>query len=261
MSEGLGNGSEMNRLEGRPIIVTGAASGIGRAIALRLAAEGAYVGIFDLNEEGAGAVVREIANTHGKAFAFQLDVASYESVRSGVAAFEHVCGETYGLVNNAGWDEAKPFIETDPAFWNKVIAINLHGVFNFSHVVGRRLVERGRGRIVSIASDAGRVGSSGEAVYSAAKGGTIAFMKTLAREFAKAGVTCNTICPGPTNTPLLAGFDPGGKLRESLTRAIPLRRVGEPEDFPGLAAFLLSDEASYITGQTISVSGGLSMQG
>jgi 2-hydroxycyclohexanecarboxyl-CoA dehydrogenase len=217
--------------------------------------------VFDLNGDGAASVVREITAAKGRAYACQLDVSDYESVASGIDAFERACGETYGLVNNAGWDQAKPFIDTDPAFWNKVIAINLFGVLNFSHVIGRRLVERGRGRIISIASDAGRVGSTGEAVYSAAKGGTIAFMKTLAREFAKAGVTCNTICPGPTNTPLLAGFDPSGKLLESLTRAIPLKRVAEPEDFPGLAAFLLSDEAGYITGQTISVSGGLSMHG
>jgi 2-hydroxycyclohexanecarboxyl-CoA dehydrogenase len=242
--------------------VTGAASGIGRAITLRLAEEGASVGVFDLDGDGAKAVASTITAGGGRAHACRVDVADYTAALAAVDAFEAVAGPTYGLVNNAGWDKAMAFVDSEPEFWRKVVSINLFGVLNFSHIVGRRLVERGRGRIVSIASDAGRVGSSGEAVYSAAKGGTIAFMKTLAREFAKAGVTCNTICPGPTNTPFLATFDaPGGKLVESLARSIPMRRVAEPQDFPGLAAFLLSDEAGYITGQTISVSGGLTMHG
>lgn len=252
----------MHRLEGRPIVVTGAASGIGRAITLRLAEEGAIVGVFDLDGDGAKAVADAIAAAGGRAHAVRVDVTGYAAALNAVDAFEAAVGPTHGLVNNAGWDRAMPFLDSEPEFWRKVVEINLFGVLNFCHIVGRRLVERGRGRIVAIASDAGRVGSSGEAVYSAAKGGTIAFMKTLAREFAKAGVTCNTICPGPTNTPFLATFDaPGGKLAESLARAIPMRRIAEPEDFPGLAAFLLSDEAGYITGQTISVSGGLTMHG
>jgi 2-hydroxycyclohexanecarboxyl-CoA dehydrogenase len=165
------------------------------------------------------------------------------------------------LVNNAGWDIAKPFLDTDPELWRKVIDINLTGPLNVTHLALQRMVAAGQGRVVSIASDAGRVGSSGEAVYSACKGGIIALMKTLAREHARQGLTFNTIWPGPTDTPLLESFDPEGGLREALQRAIPMRRLATPQDFPGLVEFFLSDDAVFITGQTISVSGGLSMHG
>lgn len=227
----------------RPVIVTGGSSGIGAAIVERLAAAGHPVANFDLSA------------------AEPVDITNREAVEAAVAAFAERTGPLYGLVNNAGWDVAKPFIETDPDLWRKVIDINLYGPLNVTHAALRRLAEAGRGRVVSIASDAGRVGSSGEAVYSACKGGIIALMKTLAREHARAGITFNSICPGPTDTPLLASFDPEGGLKAALERAVPMRRLATPSDFPGLVAFFLSDDAAYVTGQTISVSGGLSMHG
>lgn len=247
----------------KPVIVTGGASGIGKAIALRLGQDGGKVAIFDLNLEGAAAVAEAIRGKGGQAWAYKVDITDYAVVANAVDSFERAAGPVFGLVNNAGWDESKPFIKTEPEFWKKVIDINLYGPLNLTHVVARRLAERGAGCVVSISSDAGRVGSSGEAVYSAAKGGIIAFMKTMAREFAKQGITFNTICPGPTDTPLLASVDAagGGRLVEALTKAIPMRRLASPDDYPGLVAFFLSDDASYITGQTISVSGGLSMHG
>jgi 2-hydroxycyclohexanecarboxyl-CoA dehydrogenase len=253
----------MRGLDQKPVIVTGGASGIGKAIGLRLGEEGARVAIFDMNEKGAEAAAAEIRQKGGEAWAYKVDITDYAAVARAVDAFEKAAGQVYGLVNNAGWDEAKPFIQTEPDFWKKVIDINLYGPLNLTHVVARRLAEQGAGRVVSISSDAGRVGSSGEAVYSAAKGGVIAFMKTMAREFARKGVTFNTICPGPTDTPLLASVDAsgGGRLTEALAKAIPMRRLAQPDDYPGMVAFFLSDDASFITGQTISVSGGLSMHG
>tara|TARA_R110002110_G_scaffold59607_5_gene168454 strand:- start:30 stop:791 length:762 start_codon:yes stop_codon:yes gene_type:complete len=253
----------MRGLDQKPVIVTGGASGIGKAIGLRLGQEGAKVAIFDMNEKGAEAAAAEIRQKGGEAWAYKVDITDYAVVARAVDAFEKAAGQVYGLVNNAGWDEAKPFIQTEPDFWKKVIDINLYGPLNLTHVVARRLAEQGAGRVVSISSDAGRVGSSGEAVYSAAKGGVIAFMKTMAREFARKGVTFNTICPGPTDTPLLASVDAsgGGRLTEALAKAIPMRRLAQPDDYPGMVAFFLSDDASFITGQTISVSGGLSMHG
>lgn len=253
----------MRGLDQKPVIVTGGASGIGKAIGLRLGEESARVAIFDMNEKGAEAAAAEIRQKGGEAWAYKVDITDYAAVARAVDAFEKAAGQVYGLVNNAGWDEAKPFIQTEPDFWKKVIDINLYGPLNLTHVVARRLAEQGAGRVVSISSDAGRVGSSGEAVYSAAKGGVIAFMKTMAREFARKGVTFNTICPGPTDTPLLASVDAsgGGRLTEALAKAIPMRRLAQPDDYPGMVAFFLSDDASFITGQTISVSGGLSMHG
>ena len=249
----------MRGLEAKCIIVTGGASGIGRAISTRLGEEGSVVGIFDLNGEGAEEVAGLIRNAGGKAHAYTIDITDYDAVAAGVDAFEADAGQVDGLVNNAGWDEAVPFVDTGLDLWKKVVDINLYGPLNLSHVCLKRMVERGRGRIVSISSDAGRVGSSGEAVYSACKGGIIAFSKTMARELARQGITLNTICPGPTDTPLLATVNE--RLREALTRAIPMRRLAQPEDYPGMVAFLLSDDAAYITGQTISVSGGLTMHG
>ncbi|MFZ2469520.1 MAG: SDR family NAD(P)-dependent oxidoreductase [Parvibaculum sedimenti] len=253
----------MRGLDQKPVIVTGGASGIGKAIGLRLGEESARVAIFDMNEKGAEAAAAEIRQKGGEAWAYKVDITDYAAVARAVDAFEKAAGQVYGLVNNAGWDEAKPFIQTEPDFWKKVIDINLYGPLNLTHVVTRRLAEQGAGRVVSISSDAGRVGSSGEAVYSAAKGGVIAFMKTMAREFARKGVTFNTICPGPTDTPLLASVDAsgGGRLTEALAKAIPMRRLAQPDDYPGMVAFFLSDDAGFITGQTISVSGGLSMHG
>jgi 2-hydroxycyclohexanecarboxyl-CoA dehydrogenase len=252
----------MRGLKGRVVVVTGGASGIGRAIAERLAAEGAVVGVFDLNGVGAQATVSAIAAAGGRAFAQTVDIIDHEAVAGAVEAFEAAAGPIGGLVNAAGWDKPVRFIDSDRELWRRVIDINLWGPLNVTHVVLGRMVKRQHGRIVNIASDAGRVGSSGEAVYSACKGGIVAFTKSVAREVARRGVVINTVCPGPTETPLLASFgeaDPG--LVEALKKAIPMRRLGQPDDYPGIVCFLLSDDAAFMTGQTISVSGGLTMHG
>ncbi|MDH3643341.1 MAG: SDR family oxidoreductase [Gammaproteobacteria bacterium] len=238
----------------RPVIVTGGASGIGAAIVARLLADGHPVAVFDLNPPQAD------SGSEGL-HVFELDITDHDAVATAVASFAEVAGAPFGLINNAGWDQAIPFVDSDPELWDRVIDINLRGPLNVTHAVLKHMVEAGRGRVVSIASDAGRVGSSGEAVYSATKGGIIAFMKTLAREHARQGITFNSVCPGPTDTPLLESFDESGRLAEALQRAIPMRRLGRPDDFPGIVTFFLNDDASFITGQTISVSGGLSMHG
>ncbi len=254
----------MRGLEGSNVIVTGAASGIGRAIALRLGAEGARVGIFDLDARGGEETATRIAQEGGAARAFEVDITDLEAVQEAVARFEEAFGPTAGLVNNAGWDRAMPFLETTPELWSKIVAINLMGPLNMHYAVLPGMMARERGKVVNIASDAARVGSSGESVYAAAKGGIVAFTKTLARELARAGIRLNVVCPGPTDTPLFREFagegERGRKLRQALERAIPLRRLGRPEDYAGLVCFLLSGDADYITGQTISVSGGLTMQ-
>jgi 2-hydroxycyclohexanecarboxyl-CoA dehydrogenase len=245
-------------LDGRRVILTGGASGIGRAAALRLASEGCVLGIFDLNEVGARETAAQCAG--GQAKAYGVDITDRQQIETAVASFETVCGPVQGLANVAGWDTPRSFLDTDRALWDKVIQINLYGPLNMHHVVARGMAERGFGRVVSVASDAGRVGSSGEAVYSACKGGIIAFTKTLARELARKGVTLNVVCPGPTDTPLFDNFRAASpSIGDALARAIPLRRLGEPGDYAGMIAFLLSDDAGYMTGQTISVSGGLTM--
>ena len=250
----------MRGLHGQKVIVTGAASGIGRATAIRLVEEGCQVGLFDLNEAGANEAARSIG---ANARSYPLDIGNYPAVQDAVLKFENDFGPTDGLANVAGWDRAQNFLESDPVVWEKIVRINLFGPLNLHHVVVKGMAERKRGRVVNVASDAGRVGSSGEAVYSACKGGIIAFTKTMARELARSNVTLNVICPGPTDTPLFADFAKdmagGAKLREGLERAIPLRRLGRPDDYPGMIAFLLSDDAAFMTGQTISVSGGLTI--
>ena len=248
-------------LRDRVTLITGAANGIGRAIALRLGDEGARVCILDQDGDGAESVAEEIRERGAEAVARRVDIRESESVEQAVAEFEAECGAIEGLVNNAGWDVAKPFLETDSELWRKVIDINLYGPLNVTKSVLARMVEHGRGRIVSIASDAARVGSSGEAVYAACKGGVIAFSKSVAREVARQGITLNCVAPGPTDTALFAAVDPTGKLQQALERAIPMKRLAQPDDYPGLVAFLLCDDAAFITGQTISVSGGLTMHG
>ena len=249
----------MRGLTGKRVILTGGASGIGRATAVRLAQEGCAVGIFDLDEAGAQettALCPDPSNVR----TFPVDITDAAQVTMAVAAFEAELGPAEGLANIAGWDRPRRFLETDRAFWDKVIQINLYGPLNMHHVMARGMAERGFGRVVNVASDAGRVGSSGEAVYAACKGGLIAFSKTLARELARHGVTLNVVCPGPTDTPLFDNFRAASpSIGDALARAIPLRRLGQPNDYAGMIAFLLSDEAGYMTGQTISVSGGLTM--
>jgi 2-hydroxycyclohexanecarboxyl-CoA dehydrogenase len=254
----------MRGLAGKLALVTGAANGIGRAIALRLAAEGCTVGIFDLDEAGALGCAGEIRTQGGHSHVELVDIGDYHAVERAVASLESARGPVDILVNNAGWDRAANFLDTRPPFWDQVIRINLYGPLNMHHVVLKGMVERARGSVVNIASDAGRVGSSGEAVYSACKGGVIALTKTLARELVGKGIRLNTVCPGPTDTAILRSFiegPDGAKILEGLKRAIPMKRLGSPEDYPGVVAFLASDDAGYITGQTISVSGGLTMQG
>jgi len=255
----------MRGLKDRRVIVTGGASGIGRATTLRLAEEGCVVAVFDLNDKAGEEVAAEAKAAGGRVSAYRVDITERDSVEKAVDAFEAATGPVELLANVAGWDLPVPFLDTDRAFWDKVIAINLYGPLNMHHVVVKRMAERRFGRVVNISSDAGRVGSSGEAVYSACKGGIIAFTKTVARELARSGVVLNVVAPGPTDTPLFDGFKAasptGGKIAEGLARAIPLQRLGEPSDYPGMIAFLLSDDAAFITGQTISVSGGLTMHG
>lgn len=255
----------MRGLKGRNAIVTGGGSGIGRAICLRLAEEGCAVGVFDINQNGAEETAATIVKSGGRASAHKVDITDFEAVKTGVAAFESAHGSADILVNNAGWDKIVPFLKSDFDLWKKVIDINLYGPLHMHYAVLPGMVERRRGRVVNIASDAGRVGSSGEAVYSAAKGGIVAFTKTVARELARSNIQLNTVCPGPTDTPLFAevsgGGEAGQKIAEGLQRAIPMKRLAQPDDYPGIVAFLASDDAAYITGQTISVSGGLTMHG
>jgi 2-hydroxycyclohexanecarboxyl-CoA dehydrogenase len=249
----------MRGLRGKTILVTGAARGIGRAIAGRLVEEGCAVGVLDLDATGASAAAAELRDAGGRACALACDLRDGAAVEQIVATCECELGPLFGLVNNAGWDRAGDFVDTDPAFWRQVIDVNLYGPLHATRAVLPGLLARGAGRVVSIASDAGRVGSSGEAVYSACKGGIIAFTRSLAREVARKGVSLNCVSPGPTDTQLLATIDPTGRLQQALARAIPMGRVGRPDDIPGAVAFLLSDDAAFITGQVLSISGGLTM--
>jgi len=250
----------MRGLNGKSVIVTGGGGAIGGAICRRFASYGARVGVFDKNLDAAKKVAADIGG-----FVSGVDIADYGAVGSAILHFEREVGPTDILVNNAGWDRFANFVDTTPDLWDQLIAINLKGPLNMSHFVLKGMVARGSGRIVNIASDAGRVGSSQEAVYSACKGGIIAFTKTVAREVARRGITLNAVCPGPTDTPLLAAVagddERGQKVRAALVGAIPMKRVGQPEDIPGAVCFLASDDAAFITGQTISVSGGLTMHG
>jgi 2-hydroxycyclohexanecarboxyl-CoA dehydrogenase len=252
----------ITRLAGKVAIVTGAAQGIGRAIATRLAEEGASVAIGDIQEAVAGATAQELRSAGCKATAVKLDVTSLESAQAATAQVEREFGGVDILVNNAGWDKLEPFIESTPETWDKVIAINFRGVIHCFKAVIPKLQSRVGGKIVSIASDAGRVGSTGEAVYSGCKGAIIAFSKTLARELARNNINVNVVCPGPTETALLHGvMDKQPKVLDAMKRGIPMRRLGQPQDLAGAVAFVASSDADYVTGQVISVSGGLTMVG
>lgn len=243
------------QLAGGTAIVTGGAGGIGSRIVAELAALGARVAILDKDEAGA----QKVAAEHG-GVAIGMDLTDPSSVARAYADAVDAIGPIEVLVNNAGWDKIGPFVQSDPAVWDTLIAINLRGPIQLTQLALPSMIEVGNGRVIFTASDAGRVGSSGEAVYSACKGGIIAFGKTIAREVAKAGVTSNVVCPGPTDTPLLgevAGDNP--KLAAALAKAVPMGRIGLPEDVAPVVAFLATKEAGFITGQTISVSGGLTM--
>jgi 2-hydroxycyclohexanecarboxyl-CoA dehydrogenase len=240
-------------------VVTGAASGIGRATALALARGGLTVAAADLDEAGARQTAAQAAAAGATAEAFALDVTDEDTVRAAASAVCDRLGVPGVVVNCAGWDETHAFVETDRAFWERVVAINLLGVVSVTHAFLAPMIERGGGRIVNVASDAGRVGSSGEAVYAGAKGGVVAFTKSVAREVARHGITANVVCPGPTDTPLFRAQPE--RLQEALVRAVPMRRLGRPEDVAHAIAFFASPGAEYVTGQVLSVSGGLTMAG
>jgi 2-hydroxycyclohexanecarboxyl-CoA dehydrogenase len=242
------------RLEGRSALVTGGAKGIGEAIVRRLRAEGARVTIGDVDTEGAERVAAEVG-----ADAVPLDVTDPDSARAAVDG----AGGLDVLVNNAGMDEFSFFTDTDPGLWERVLAVNLKGVLACTHATLPRMQRAGYGRIVNIASEAGRVGSKGSAVYSAAKGGVIAFTKTIARENARFGITANAIAPGPIDTPLLRRAtelgELGERIIETMKGATQVRRLGQPDEVAAAVAFLASEEAAYVTGETLGVSGGLGM--
>ena len=245
----------MKGLAGKTVLVTGGGGAIGSAICKRFAEAGSNVLVADRDAASAQGTAGQLK---GKALVF--DIADYAEAKKAIG------NETVDiLVNNAGWDRFQNFLDTKPEEWEQLIDINLRGPLNMHHLVVPQIAARGRGRVINISSDAARVGSSGESVYAACKGGIISFSKTLARELARKGVTVNVVCPGPTDTPILRGFlgegESGQKVYDALVRAIPLKRVGEPDDIPGIVAFLASDEAAFITGQVISVSGGLTMAG
>ena len=248
----------MRGLDAKVALVTGAGSGIGRAIAERLAAEGARVAASDLVPADAEATASAIG---GGAVAVQLDVADDASIGLAVSEVTERLGPIDVLVNNAGWDLIEPFVHSEPDTWDRVLAINLRGPIAVTRSVLDSMIERRAGRIVSIASDAGRVGSSGEAVYSGAKAGVMGFSRTVAREVARYGINVNCVCPGPTNTPLIQReAEKNPKWLAALERAVPFGRLADPAEIAAAVAFLASDDAAFITGQALSVSGGLTMQ-
>jgi 2-hydroxycyclohexanecarboxyl-CoA dehydrogenase len=245
------------QLADRTALVTGGASGIGAATCRRLAAEGARVAVTDVNLEGANVIADEVSGG-----AYELDVRSDESIRAAVDRASADLGPIDVLVNNAGYDEWSWFTHTDPALWDRVLAVNLRGVIAVTAAVLPGMQERRRGRIVNTASEAGRVGSSGSAIYSAAKAGVIGFTKAIAIENGRYGITCNAVAPGPIETPLLMAApqalgDVGKRIVETMVGSTNLRRLGQPEEVAAAIAFLASDDASYITGQALGVSGGL----
>ncbi len=247
------------RFEGRTALVTGGASGIGAATARRLAAEGARVAIGDVNEDGAREVAAELDG-----FGRHLDVTDTASVRAAVAGIEERLGPVDVLVNNAGTDLFSYFVNTDEGMWDFVLGVNLRGVLAVTHAVLPGMQERRSGSIVNVSSEAGRVGSQGSSIYSAAKAGVIGFTKAIARESARYRVRCNAVAPGPIETPLLNAApkllgELGERLKQGMVNQTVMRRCGEPEEVASAIAFLASDDASYVTGQTLNVSGGLSM--
>jgi 2-hydroxycyclohexanecarboxyl-CoA dehydrogenase len=243
------------RLEGRTALVTGGAWGIGAATARRLAAEGARVWVADIDLAGAQGVASEIDGA-----AVEMDVADEASVRAAVAE----AGDVDVLVNNAGTDRFAFFVNTDPELWDFVLGVNLRGTIAVTHAVLGGMQQRGRGAIVNVASEAGRVGSQGSAVYSAAKAGVIGFTRAIARESSRFGIRVNAVAPGPIDTPLLNAApkeygEIGERLKQGMIDSTSMRRIGQPEEVAAAIAFLASDDASFVTGQTINVSGGLSM--
>ncbi len=252
------------RLANKVALVTGGSRGIGHAICLRLAADGAKVAVVDILDTEARQTADEIKSQGGQAMAVRCDVTQLDQVQDCVQSIIDAWGQIDILVNNAGWDKIEPFIDSQPETWEKVIAINLKGPIGFCHTVLPQMLQRGSGKIISISSDAGRVGSTGEAVYSACKAGLVGFSKTLAREVARAKINVNVVCPGPTETPLLKQITSGSKgarIIDAMTKAVPFRRLGQPEEIAGAVAFFASPDSDFVTGQVLSVSGGLTMAG
>lgn len=248
----------------RTVVVTGGGAGIGRATALRLGQDGFAVAIWDLDQEGAGSAAEEIRSRGGRAIAVECDISDRGSIDAARATTTEELGTPWALTNNAGIDRLALFKDSDPQDWRKIIDVNLLGTLHVTQSLLPAMVAAGSGRIVCISSDAARVGSTGEAVYAAAKAGVIGFVKTLARECARHGILVNAICPGPTDTDLLDSVrsrPSGDRIIEAMTRSIPLGRIAQPEDLSGVISFFLSPDAGYVTGQVLSVSGGLTMVG
>jgi len=251
-------------LDGKTAIVTGGAQGIGKAIAMRLSRDGANIGIFDLQKEEADRVAQEINNLGVKAMAVQCDVTDYAKVKEGVAAVQNAYGSIDILINNAGIDIARVFVDTDEAIWDKIINVNYKSFLNASHACIPYMIEQKSGNIVSLGSDAGRIGNPGEVLYCGTKAAIMASSKALAKELARFGIRVNAVSPGPVHTELwdkLHDGEKGKKVTEAVTRAIPMRRLGEPEDVADVVAFFVSDDSRYLTGQVLSIDGGLTMIG
>jgi len=244
-------------MQGQSVIVTGGASGIGRATALLLAREGARVFIGDVDEAGGQHTAAQASGEKLAVEFLPLDLTDFPSIAAFAAAVLQRCGRIDGLVNGAGWDQIQPFLENPPEMWDRVVAINLMGAVRLTRSVLEPMVAARAGKIVNISSDAGRVGSMGETVYAAAKGGLIAFTKSLARELARYQINVHCVCPGPTDTPLFQRQPE--RMKEALTRAIPFRRIAQPIEIAQAVLFFLSPRSDYITGQVLSVSGGLTM--
>ena len=250
-------------MSGRVALVTGGGSGIGREICAALSADGRQVAVADINHDGAAATAESIMATGTAAIAVAVDITDPDSVATAHIEVVDELGPVDVLVNCAGWDEFMPFLDTDEDFWDKIIDINFKGMLRTTYACLPAMIENGWGRIVNIGSDAARVGSSLESVYSGAKGGVISFTKTIAREVARNGITANVVCPGPTDTPLLDGIvdasAQGEKIISAMARAVPMKRIGQPAEVASAVAYLASESAGFVTGQTLSVSGGLTM--
>ena len=248
------------KMEGKVGIVTGAGRGIGRGIALALAKEGANVVVADIDGVNAESVAKEIEQMGRKAIGVQIDITKMSDATAMVEKTLAAFGKIDILVNNVGWNKVQPFVNGNEEFWDRVIAINLKGPIICCRAVIDNMIQNNYGKIINIASDAGRVGSTGESVYSASKAGVITFTKTMAREMARYKINVNCISPGPSDTPFLAQVSAENpKLMEAVKKGIPLRRLGQPEDIANAVVFMASDDSEYITGQTLSVSGGLTM--
>lgn len=255
----------MRGLKNKTAIITGGGGGIGRAVSQRLAEEGCKVAVLDRDQAAAQKTVDIILEQGGVAAAYAADITDYQAIANTVEQIEQQLGTPVILVNNAGYDKFMPFLKTEPALWDQLISINLTGALNMHHLVLPKMLAAGGGKVINVASDAARVGSSGEAVYAACKAGLVGLSKTLARELATKNINLNVVCPGPTDTALLKSVADTSsnpeKLLEAFKNAVPMRRIGQPEDYPGIIALLASEDANFITGQVISVSGGLTMAG